>query len=223
LAGHIADAKNTNWCTPKLILDPVRRVFGGTIHLDPCSNAQATVGALVNYTLPEHDGLVENWNYPTIFVNMPFGRSYMHAECKTICIVRHTNVKKKKVAEYVCPRCERVLSRPQVKGSSIADWVARCSHAYKDSGGDASVIALMPAAVSTRHMQHFVFATAQAMCYLNSRLHFDGLPGESIQHNTAPMDCCLPYWGPDPEAFEREFQLLGHVDRYDVQRRGQAA
>jgi hypothetical protein len=51
----------------------VRRVFGGIIHLDPCSNEHSLVNAEVNYLLPEHDGLVESWDYPTIYVNPPYG------------------------------------------------------------------------------------------------------------------------------------------------------
>jgi hypothetical protein len=31
------------------------------------------VQAEVEYRLPEHDGLKESWNYPTVFVNPPYG------------------------------------------------------------------------------------------------------------------------------------------------------
>jgi len=67
----VSDTKH--WCTPPAIVESVRRVFGGTIHLDPCSNEHSLVGAAVNYLLPEHDGLVESWDYPTIYVNPPYG------------------------------------------------------------------------------------------------------------------------------------------------------
>jgi hypothetical protein len=62
MAGHIASAANTNWCTPASIVERVRATFGGTIALDPCSNDQSVVGAERSYSLPEHDGLVESWN-----------------------------------------------------------------------------------------------------------------------------------------------------------------
>ena len=42
--------------------------------LDPCSNRHSTVRATVEYSLPEIDGLSASWNYPTIFVNPPYGR-----------------------------------------------------------------------------------------------------------------------------------------------------
>ncbi|MCU0339443.1 MAG: phage N-6-adenine-methyltransferase [Spirosomaceae bacterium] len=48
-------------------------VFGGTIELDPCSNEYSVVKANTEYRLPQHDGLKERWNYPTIYVNPPYG------------------------------------------------------------------------------------------------------------------------------------------------------
>jgi hypothetical protein len=51
----------------------VRRVFGGQIDLDPCANEHSLVGARVSYQLPEHDGLLESWDYDTIYVNPPYG------------------------------------------------------------------------------------------------------------------------------------------------------
>jgi hypothetical protein len=54
-------------------VDAVRRVFGGKIALDPCSNQWSIVTAETEYFLPEHDGLRESWNFPTIYVNPPYG------------------------------------------------------------------------------------------------------------------------------------------------------
>jgi hypothetical protein len=51
----------------------VRAVFRGAIALDPCSNAHSIVHADVEYRLPEHDGLRGGWNFPTIYVNPPYG------------------------------------------------------------------------------------------------------------------------------------------------------
>jgi hypothetical protein len=51
----------------------VREFFSGAIHLDPCSNRYSIVNAQVEYCLPEHDGLREAWNFPTIYVNPPYG------------------------------------------------------------------------------------------------------------------------------------------------------
>ena len=60
----------------------IRAFFGGSIALDPCSNRFSIIGATVEYSLPSADGLVESWDYPTIFVNPPYGRD--RERCTTI-------------------------------------------------------------------------------------------------------------------------------------------
>jgi hypothetical protein len=47
--------------------------FGGAIDLDPCSNQHSIVKAIVEYLLPEQDGLRLDWNFRRIFVNPPYG------------------------------------------------------------------------------------------------------------------------------------------------------
>ena len=75
MSGHIQTAKSTSWNTPEVVLIPTRKVFDGTIDLDPCSNDGSIVGATTSFTLPQ-DGLKESWwlNFKTIFVNPPYGR-----------------------------------------------------------------------------------------------------------------------------------------------------
>lgn len=72
-AGRKAVTETKDWCTPPSIVESVRRVFGGVIDLDPCSNPHSVVGAKTNYSLPEYDGLLESWDFPTIYVNPPYG------------------------------------------------------------------------------------------------------------------------------------------------------
>ena len=72
-AGRTVNSQSVHWCTPKKYVDAVRAVFDGTIHLDPCSNKWSIVQAEVNYALPGRDGLQASWNYPTIYVNPPYG------------------------------------------------------------------------------------------------------------------------------------------------------
>lgn len=72
-AGRQSVSIAKNWCTPPAILSSVREVFGGSIALDPCSNPHSLVAADKEYLLPDHDGLVESWDYNTIFVNPPYG------------------------------------------------------------------------------------------------------------------------------------------------------
>lgn len=72
-AGRQAVSATKDWCTPPSILTAVRATFADSISLDPCSNDFSLVHADVEYRLPEHDGLVESWDFPTIYVNPPYG------------------------------------------------------------------------------------------------------------------------------------------------------
>ena len=62
-----------DWGTPPKYVSAVRTALGGTIHLDPCSNAYSVVSAITEYRLPATDGLLASWDFPTIFVNPPYG------------------------------------------------------------------------------------------------------------------------------------------------------
>lgn len=57
------------------LIEYVERIkqFLGHINLDPCSNEYSVVKADVEYRLPK-DGLLESWDFPTIYVNPPYGR-----------------------------------------------------------------------------------------------------------------------------------------------------
>jgi hypothetical protein len=77
-AGRTVIGKSKDWGTPKKYVDAVRQCFGGSISLDPCSNQFSIVNAEVEYLLPTHDGLRESWNYPTIYVNPPYGIDHEH-------------------------------------------------------------------------------------------------------------------------------------------------
>ncbi len=72
-AGRTVNSQSQDWGTPQKYIDAVKEVFGGEIALDPCSNEHSIVGAKIEYKLPFHDGLKESWNYPTIYVNPPYG------------------------------------------------------------------------------------------------------------------------------------------------------
>ena len=72
-AGRTVNSQSVHWCTPQKYVDAIRAVFGGVIALDPCSNPWSIVHAEISYELPEKDGLRESWDYPTIYVNPPYG------------------------------------------------------------------------------------------------------------------------------------------------------
>lgn len=72
-AGRSVNSQSQTWGTPKKYVDAVKRFFGGSIALDPCSNEYSIVHAQTEYMLPEHDGLKQPWEFSTIYVNPPYG------------------------------------------------------------------------------------------------------------------------------------------------------
>jgi hypothetical protein len=72
-AGRTLNTLSQNWGTPEKYVKAVRDFFGGHIALDPCSNEHSIVRAKTEYRLPRHDGLRESWDFPTIYVNPPYG------------------------------------------------------------------------------------------------------------------------------------------------------
>lgn len=77
-AGRHIISKSQSWGTPQKYVDAVRLFFNGSIALDPCSNEFSIVHAEVEYTLPVKDGLLESWNFSTIYVNPPYGFDQVH-------------------------------------------------------------------------------------------------------------------------------------------------
>lgn len=69
-----AESLSQHWCTPLKYVSAIREFFSGSIALDPCSNCYSIVQATEEYALPEIDGLSASWDFPTIFVNPPYGR-----------------------------------------------------------------------------------------------------------------------------------------------------
>ncbi len=73
-AGRNIITDKKDWCTPPKYVNAVRNFFG-KIDLDPCSNEHSIVHARVEYTLPQHNGLLDTWDFKTIYVNPPYGIS----------------------------------------------------------------------------------------------------------------------------------------------------
>ena len=72
-AGRQSITDNKDWCTPEKYVNAVKRVWGGKIDLDPCSSIYSIVSAKTEFLLPEKNGLFEEWDYPTVYVNPPYG------------------------------------------------------------------------------------------------------------------------------------------------------
>ena len=70
-----AEKPSWHWNTSPEHAEAARQALGGVIHLDPCSNKWSFVGAKVEYFGPPtgQNGLLESWDFPTIFVNPPYG------------------------------------------------------------------------------------------------------------------------------------------------------
>lgn len=200
MSGHIPTSANTDWCTPPEIIEAVRKTFEGQIDLDPCSNMQSTVGAIQSYRLPETDGLAVPWTGRNVFVNPPYGRSYLNV--KTLACVSQK--------EFAAIKELPGFNPADWKKQNIADWVAKCN---AETSSDRSIIALIPAAVDTRHWQKIIFQNALSVCFLRGRPHFY-VGGE--EGGPAPMACAVVGWGPlcDTQRyrnFQSAFDPLGTV------------
>jgi hypothetical protein len=77
-AGRTLNTLSQEWGTPEKYVNAVRDFFGGSIDLDPCSNEYSIVNARTEYRLPKHDGLRESWDFPSIYVNPPYGINKKH-------------------------------------------------------------------------------------------------------------------------------------------------
>lgn len=200
MAGHINDSSNLDWNTPAQILDPTRLVLLN-IDLDPCSNSTSKVGAAVNYSLPEHDGLEDTWlvnkGGTTVYVNPPYGRCYIHKTSRDILLPKQLKARLEAIADAGA----RALEKKQWRGVSVIDWVKK---ANTSSQAGAEVIMLIPAAVDTKHWQAVIFPEATAICYVRGRIKFDG----NVK-GPAPMACACIYWGPQGERFCHVFKDIG--------------
>ncbi len=72
-AGRTVNSQSQSWGTPLKYVKAVKLFFGGKISLGPCSNEYSIVKAEKEFRLPKNDGLREDWNYPTIYINPPYG------------------------------------------------------------------------------------------------------------------------------------------------------
>lgn len=72
-AGRKVNTSSQSWCTPPKYVNAIKKFWGGEIELDPCSNDFSIVRAKTEFKLPQFDGLNENWDFKTIYVNPPYG------------------------------------------------------------------------------------------------------------------------------------------------------
>ncbi len=72
-AGRTVNSQSLSWGTPLKYVNAVKRFFGGSISLDPCSNEYSIVNANTEFLLPKNDGLKKEWDFSTVYVNPPYG------------------------------------------------------------------------------------------------------------------------------------------------------
>lgn len=194
MSGHIATAANIGWCTSNRIVEAVHWFFGGPPELDPASNKDSIVRARVEYRMPERDGLIESWDYDTIFVNCPFGRTHTDPLSNEVLSAKEfADLRDRNPAE-----AERFS-----RSNTVADWIDRCCEARHEYG--AEVILLVPAAVDTRYWHEIIWPYSDRVCFLKGREKFLGAPA------AAPFATAIVYWGHAPEIFEFVFKDLGWV------------
>ena len=94
-------------------------------------------------------------------------------------------------------------------GTSIADWVAKCWF-ESQSEKVKSVILLLPASTETVFWHEYIWATADAICFIKGRVAF---PLEGKKSGFSPKGTAIVYWGDDVATFVRGFGGLGRSIR----------
>lgn len=185
-------------------------VYDGPPHLDPCSNDFSIMGAEVEYKLPKNDGLQDTWTIKpqtNVWLNPPFGRSYMKPERSDI--VGAKQFKKLKDADKA--NGTKIAEEYSVH-TSIGDWIKRAASEEEHVGHN--VTSIIPAAADTDVWQSTVFKTCTSILWIKGRVRFlmtDGKPG-----GPCPMAMALVLWGTDPmqARFHEAFSSKGTITDY---------
>lgn len=94
-AGRHVNTLSQSWGTPPKYVNAIKQFWNGHIGLDPCSNEHSVVHADMEYLLPKNDGLKEEWNSKTIYVNPPYGadreRGTTIKDWLAKCVISHIN------------------------------------------------------------------------------------------------------------------------------------
>ena len=84
--------RTDKWNTPPDIIEDVLRFFHGSIGLDPCSDSKEypNIPARKVYT-EEDDGLSQEWDEPTVFMNHPYSMSRLWIPYAEQQYIKHNN------------------------------------------------------------------------------------------------------------------------------------
>ena len=189
MAGHIASAGSTDWTTPPAIIGQCRAFFRRGIDLDPCAQAKDQI-ASTNIVLPK-DGLKEPWtNAETVFVNPPYGTSYVKLwECITGKELKR-RIEAGETKDY------------EWRVQKLSMWVEKAWQTHCIALNQ--VIQLIPAAVDTAWWQQIILPRAAGVCFIRGRVKFGG-----GAKGPATMPCALVYFGERGRVFRVMFQEVG--------------
>ncbi len=88
-AGCKVISQNKDWCTPPKYVEAVREFFGGTIHLDPCSNRHSIVNALVEYSLHQSQVIA----LVPVATNTGYWKKHVYGKATAICFLYDTRLR----------------------------------------------------------------------------------------------------------------------------------
>lgn len=191
--GYVPSLVNHSWCTPEWVLKACKKAVGtDQFSLDPCSNSTSIVHAKTEFRLPEKNGLHEEWNYPTIFVNCPYGTCHVHKTLNTEFEGKWGDADKATKALY--------------ETTSIEDWLFKCSQAQVEY--NSHVLALIPATPETVGWRKWIWAYADAVCFVKKRIKFiDPVTGKLCTQGF-PKPHAIVYWG---DNFKRFYDVMRDV------------
>ena len=126
-AGRNINSKSQEWGTPPVYVDAVKKMFGSKIALDPCSSEYSIVNAELEYLLPKYDGLKESWNFPTIYVNPPYG----------------INKTKRTTIKHWLARCAKANQQHESEVLALVPVATNTGHWKKSVFGKATAICFL--------------------------------------------------------------------------------
>jgi hypothetical protein len=175
---YMLKATRDDWNTPLVVVHAVRRAFDGQIDLDPCSNPASVVGAArefiltpLDQTLPlpvpnwearrvvVTDGLVENWDAKSVFLNPPFGALRKWVDK---CAQEYNNRRAMEIVALIPARTDtRAWHEHVVQADAICLWRGRMK--FSASGIAEPASAPFPTALVYwgRHRGRFAAAMEQ--------------------------------------------------------------
>ncbi|NJN63551.1 MAG: hypothetical protein HC882_00860 [Acidobacteria bacterium] len=187
-AGHTQNDPKIDICTPEWFVDMVREVIG-EIDLDPASNPKSKVGAKWTIIPPHH--LPDLTDEEALALGIILGDGLLFPWDG--------------LSFYVNPPYSRTANRPWSK-KIHEEGIKRIGN------GGPGGIALVPSSPGAKWFQQ-TYAHAAAVCFMEGRLTFDGVPPNPKTGKVDPADfeSATIYYGDDVERFRKVFGKRGWI------------